>query len=490
MAGIMDMFGGGDIYGDLLTDEQKQRMQQQTMMTMAAKLLQAGGPSTTPTSLGQALGGAFLSGQEAYGTAGQNAVQGMLTKQKIEDYQAEKKQTARIREMLLNGGNGSGGVMTPSMALAAGGPASLGVGPTNARAATIGQPAPVNMGGGPFAGINPSQMMLMAMSDPSKVPGMAALFAQQNRLQGNSDREFGGRVTSRLTPEEVKFMGLPSGTVAQRDGNGQVQVLRNPSIQVVTTPDGGTSVINLDTFSSGRSGGSPGGSPSGPPGGRPTPSLGGSGQGSVANLFDPSMKPGEIIVEERDWSKNYYQPVQAIMKNYADVMELINSGQGGISDYGILIKAIKALDPTSAVMQGEADSAKQMMSLGDRMSSILKQAQSGGLGSDVAREQLANLARTSVKTAIASYNSQLARKSEVYSTARMPADAIKAILAPVESPLGIDSVETMRQQIQPKSSQYPPNVMDAIQNGANVQSDGKGNFIYLDPQTNTWKPIQ
>jgi len=107
MAGIMDMFGGGDIYGDLLTEEQKQRMQQQTMMTMAAKLLQAGGPSTTPTSLGQALGGAFLSGQEAYGKAGQNAVQGMLTKQKIDEYRNEKKRKEALNAMISGGMQGS-----------------------------------------------------------------------------------------------------------------------------------------------------------------------------------------------------------------------------------------------------------------------------------------------------------------------------------------------------------------------------------------------
>ena len=101
MAGLMDfmggMFGGGDVYGDLLNDEQKKAMQQQTMMTMAAKLLQAGGPSTTPTNLGQALGGAFLSGQEAYGKAGQNALQGMLTKQKIGEYKRQQDYLKALR---------------------------------------------------------------------------------------------------------------------------------------------------------------------------------------------------------------------------------------------------------------------------------------------------------------------------------------------------------------------------------------------------------
>jgi len=141
MAGIMDMFGGGDIYGDLLTDEQKQRMQQQTMMTMAAKLLQAGGPSTTPTSLGQALGGAFLSGQEAYGKAGGNAIQGMLTKQKIDEY----RRTQKYREAMLGGTTAApvtaGLVITPAQALAVGGTPP---GPTKQRAGMIGGAAPAS----------------------------------------------------------------------------------------------------------------------------------------------------------------------------------------------------------------------------------------------------------------------------------------------------------------------------------------------------------
>ena len=108
MDGLMDIFGGGDVYGDLLSEDQKKRMQQQTMMTMAAKLLQAGGPSTTPTNLGQALGGAFLSGQEAYGKAGQNALQGMLTKQKIDEYKQQQAAQKAIANV-LSGGAGQAG---------------------------------------------------------------------------------------------------------------------------------------------------------------------------------------------------------------------------------------------------------------------------------------------------------------------------------------------------------------------------------------------
>ena len=128
--------------------------------------------------------------------------------------------------------------------------------------------------------------------------------------------------------------------------------------------------------------------------------------------------------------------------------------------------------------------------MADRMASIIKQVESGGLGSDVAREQLANLARTSVKTAVNSYNLQLERQKGIYSAGRMPQTAIDAILSPIQMPAGAESVPAMRQQIRPAAPAYPPNVMAKIQEGANVMSDGKGNFVFLDPVTNTWKPIQ
>lgn len=106
MAGLMDflsggMFGGTDAYGSLLTDEMKKKMQQQAMMTMAAKLMQAGGPSRMPVSLGQALGGAYMAGQEAYGQAGQNALTQMLTKQKIDEYQRDKATKEKIQQFLM-----------------------------------------------------------------------------------------------------------------------------------------------------------------------------------------------------------------------------------------------------------------------------------------------------------------------------------------------------------------------------------------------------
>lgn len=96
------LFGGGegDVYGDLLTEEQKRRMQQQSMLTLGAKLLQASGPSPQRVNIGQAVGGALLAGQEAYNQAGQNALTQMLTKQKIEEYKRQRELQQAIQSRL------------------------------------------------------------------------------------------------------------------------------------------------------------------------------------------------------------------------------------------------------------------------------------------------------------------------------------------------------------------------------------------------------
>ena len=145
------MFGGAGTYEDLLTEEQKRQMGQQSMMAMAAKLLQAGGPSDRPTSLGQALGGAYLTGQEAYEKAGTGAMNQMLTKQKIEQYKADLLRKQRWQDLV----SGTATPMTASDALSAPVTQAMPAGPTVARANMIGQ-SPASVPGTPqsiFSGL-------------------------------------------------------------------------------------------------------------------------------------------------------------------------------------------------------------------------------------------------------------------------------------------------------------------------------------------------
>ena len=143
MAGLFDnifgggagnMFGGNSLYADMLTPQQMDAVRKQSMMQVAAKLLESSGPSTTRRTLGQTLGGALSAGAEAMQTGQANAVQQMLLKQKLDEAKLQKDQAARIAE-IFGGGQGT----SPLSAVdAINAPTGAAAGPTVARAGTIG----------------------------------------------------------------------------------------------------------------------------------------------------------------------------------------------------------------------------------------------------------------------------------------------------------------------------------------------------------------
>jgi len=77
--------GGGTGLEDYLSAGQQESIKNQAMLQAAAALLQAGGPSRTPVSLGQALGGALQAGSAGYQQAQQGAVQSLLMRQKLQE---------------------------------------------------------------------------------------------------------------------------------------------------------------------------------------------------------------------------------------------------------------------------------------------------------------------------------------------------------------------------------------------------------------------
>ena len=138
--------GGGTGLEDYLSADQQSGIRNQAMLQAAAALLQAGGPSRTPISLGQALGGALQAGSAGYQQAQQGAIQNLLTRQKL----AEAKRMEDLRKALQESQMqpqaqpmGEVTTITPDQAMAVGG---LPAGPTVARANLIGQqvraPAP------------------------------------------------------------------------------------------------------------------------------------------------------------------------------------------------------------------------------------------------------------------------------------------------------------------------------------------------------------
>lgn len=105
----------------------------------AAALLQAGGPSRTPTSLGQSLGAALQAGQAGYQGAQQQGLQRLMLnaqlseqQRKIAEQQAMQQRMTALRQRL----QGLPTEVTPTMALAGGG------GPTQQAAEILGRPIP------------------------------------------------------------------------------------------------------------------------------------------------------------------------------------------------------------------------------------------------------------------------------------------------------------------------------------------------------------
>lgn len=443
------LFGGGegDVYGDLLTEEQKRRMQQQSMLTLGAKLLQASGPSPQRVNIGQAVGGALLAGQEAYNTAGQNALTQMMTKQKIEEYRRQQALRDRWTKALGVGAAAPTsaaptGAITPSQALAM---PSMPLGPTTQRAAMIGQTPVASMPqANPtslqavFQSLTPTQRLVIGNMEPEA--GMAKLL----EIQQAQSRP--------MTEAEMQQYGLPRGTAASIDATGKPNVLRQrPAPITLETPTGGRVVTTEDALLGlVQPQTAPAFAPTATVNGMPAPAVSGRPVAArpsglppgMAEIMAPALKPEQIIAEARDWDSRYRLPVMQAVQSFSTVKDLIQNGQGGIADYGIVIKAIKALDPTSAVMQGEADSAKSMMSLADRMQSVLDKAQSGGLGSEEARMQLANLARSAVKSAVEVYNSQLDRKRKFYGS-KIDAPTLDAMLQTIAMPEGAESPEAL-----------------------------------------------
>ena len=134
-------FGGGlSSLEDLLTPEQRAAIQQQAGLSAAAALLQAAGPSTTRTSLGQALGSAFAAGQAGMQKGTESALTQMLTRQKLDEAKRARDLQSGIARILTGEGEpvSAQGEVTPAGALAAPG---MRAGPTVERAALIGQPA-------------------------------------------------------------------------------------------------------------------------------------------------------------------------------------------------------------------------------------------------------------------------------------------------------------------------------------------------------------
>ncbi len=212
MAGFMDYFTGGaggtgfDMFGaeasgmnDLLTAQQQEAIKRQSMLAMAAQLLQAGGPSSQRIGLGQALGQGVMAGQQAQEKGTTGAVNQMLLRQKLDEAKRAQAQREQMSRMLLGGGGAAGeGMDAATQAINAPVAAAGPMGPTVQRAAMIPQmpvgmpvatPAGMPAAGNQFAFLSPQQRAIIA-GLPTDQQGKALLDAMSGRQKFGAPQTF------------------------------------------------------------------------------------------------------------------------------------------------------------------------------------------------------------------------------------------------------------------------------------------------------------
>jgi hypothetical protein len=209
------LFGGNDSgLGDYLSETQKKTMQNQALMSAAMSLLKNSGYTTQPISLGQALGSAYEAGTAGYQGAQTNAINQILTKQKLDE--AKRAQSALdAYQSFITGQPVEGQAITPQQAISAPG---MAAGPTVERANLIGQP----MSGAtmPSAGtaLSPQMQKLLSFLPPDKGIPEAIKLMQPQKTTGQpfkaADGKFyvmtetGGVIESPVSPQ-VKPTGQP-----------------------------------------------------------------------------------------------------------------------------------------------------------------------------------------------------------------------------------------------------------------------------------------
>jgi hypothetical protein len=166
------LFGGMDGgLNDYLSEAQRQAMQRQAMLSAAAALLKSSGPSTTRTTLGQALGQGLEAGAAGYQQAQQSAIAQLMTKQKLDE--AKRAQQAQLAyQNFLTGQPTVGAEITPQQAISAPG---MALGPTQERAAMIGQPAPSVAPSGMSNLTREQRVMLSQLPAEKGIPEMLKL---------------------------------------------------------------------------------------------------------------------------------------------------------------------------------------------------------------------------------------------------------------------------------------------------------------------------
>ena len=393
------LFGGGDNgLSEYLSPEQKTAMQRQSLLSAASALLQAGGRSATPISLGQALGSALQAGTAGYQQAQQGALAQLLTKQKLDE--AKRAQAAQeAYQKFIMGQPSEGQTITPEQAISVPG---MAVGPTVERAALIGQTMPsVTPTGG--TALTQQQRALLASLPAEKGIPEALKLMQPQEVTGQpfraSDGKFyiqtktGGVIPAPVTPEtkptgqpqEVMIGGQPALVQYYEDGSYKVVSGVSPKAEASPTEvrllQAAKMPITMENIMAIRR----------------------SGASNVNVDVGQKGFENKMGAKKTFMSEPIYKDFNDMKSSYGQVLSALDQGTP-IGDVAGATKVMKLLDPGSVVRESELGLAMQASGRMDRLKNYFNQWATGQKLTPIQRDDFKQLSTELYSAAAQAYN--------------------------------------------------------------------------------------
>ena len=402
------LFGqGGSGLEEYLSPQQMQGIQNQSMLQAAAALLQAGGPSARPTSLGQALGGALQAGQQGYAQAQQGAVQNLMVRQKLEEAQRER----MLQQFLLGGGQAAPAAAPmpamPTEPVSGTDLGGRGAAPnTMLGEGTYTAPAPMPMpvsqptvGGGVFQNLSPQMRAIAAMSPKTALPKI---------LEEELKRES----FNILTPQQATAMGLPAeGTYQQNARTGQITPVSSPEAnptEIRLLKAAGMPVTMANIMQIRRAG-------------AVTVNMGEGQKGFENESNLKKMFSNEPIYKD-------FNDMESAFKQVKSSLAQANP----IGDVAAATKIMKLLDPGSVVRESELGISMAAAGKMDRLQNYVDNWSKGTKLTPTQRQDFQNLANELYAAAGQTYN--MKRNEYVDFGSKYNLDATKALGAPAKIP--------------------------------------------------------
>ena len=424
-ASLGNMFGGGGTptgLDALLTEDQRKLLGRNAALSAAAALLQAGGRSTVPINLGQALGSALQAGQQGYQQARAGSLQDLLVGQKLTEAQRAAKAEADFDKLFQLP---QAAPMQPLTGEAV---------PPIERFIQETTPAPVN----PLANLSPQQMSLvrtlgrekgtqylLESMKPQETVGQPFL-GQDNKFYIQT--KTGGVIPAPIAPA-AKPVGAPQQVLGAGDKPVLVQYYDDGSYKQISgvspliTPekvDTGAGIQFVNPFAQapgaiipktlppqvvgsaeegfyvvGGGGGArprPAAAPSaaGPAVAGPAPSPATAPAPAPAAAGPVPLIPGtgKAFAREKDLRSDYTNQ----MKPFTDLSQAFRKVEAAAlnpsaaGDISLVYGYMKILDPGSTVMQGEQATASNAGGIPDRVKAMYNKALTGETLADNVRQ--------------------------------------------------------------------------------------------------------